>query len=353
MASLINEQTQYQDASGNAIVNGFIHIGVQNLDPTLVGNKITIYSDRDLTIVISNPQLTDSTGKSINKIWIPGKYAIVVQDAGGAQRCSDLDAGESPATGITNLTNIAGANTITADASPTIAVLVDKEIYPFTAIGANTGAVTLAIDLVAAKPVLKYHDQALVADDLEINQVVAVMYNSTDDIFELQSNVDPNKEATATNHTKAGNVQLRNGTDETITSISISNDVTVSTFETIGPTSSGATNIWTGMDRMPANATIMLARVSLSISPSGTGQAAAIFYAAGGDVTTPVIDPEVTELASLKLDVDAAITGQTIATFDIMIPVDPATQIFKATWAEVLSSATSVVLEYRGFITDT
>jgi len=190
MASVIDEHQVWEGTNGKPIVNGSIFIGVQNQDPIL--NPITIYSDRDLTVTIANPQTTDSFGRSTNKIWIPGKYSIIVQDSASVQKYSELDAGESPATGITNLTNVAGANTITADASPTITLLVDKEIYPFTAIGTNTGAVTLAIDLVAAKAVLKYHDQPLIAGDIEINQAVSVMYNGTDDTFELiSSTLDP------------------------------------------------------------------------------------------------------------------------------------------------------------------
>lgn len=186
MASVINEGTQFFDEiSKAAIVNGYIYIGVQNQDPTILANQITIYSDRDLTTPISNPQRTGSDGRSVNKIWVPGKYSMTVKNENLIQKLNDLDRGESPATGITNLTNVAGANTITADASPTITALVDKEIYNFTSIGTNTGAVTLAIDLVAAKSVLKYHDQPLVAGDIEINQNVAVQWNATGDHFQL------------------------------------------------------------------------------------------------------------------------------------------------------------------------
>ena len=188
MSSLITEHQVWPDSSGAPIVNGFIHIGTQNADPTLTPNKITIYSDRDLSVPLSNPQRTDANGRSVNKIWVPGRYSITVQDSASAQKYSELDAGESAQTGISNLTNIQGVDTITADGSPTITALIDQEIFTFRAIGTVTGAVTLQIDTTDPWPVKKYHDQALVSGDIEINQVVSVMWNETDSVYELQSN---------------------------------------------------------------------------------------------------------------------------------------------------------------------
>jgi len=67
MPARIDERTQFVDDAGNPIVNGSIYIGLQNADP--VANPITIFSDRALTVPIANPQLTDSEGRSVNKIW--------------------------------------------------------------------------------------------------------------------------------------------------------------------------------------------------------------------------------------------------------------------------------------------
>lgn len=187
MPSLIDENTQYLD-NGKPIVNGYIYIGTQNSDPALPVNQITIYSDRDLTIPISNPQRTGSDGRAVNKVWVPGKYSMVVQDANNVQKLADLDLGESPQTGITNLTNVLGVDAITAESSPAIVALADKEIYNFTAAGVNTGAVTLQIGTTPAKAVKKYHNQPLVAGDITVNQNVVVMWNKGGDSFDLLSN---------------------------------------------------------------------------------------------------------------------------------------------------------------------
>jgi hypothetical protein len=187
MPSLIDEHQVFLDSSGTPIVSGKIYIGSQNNDP--VTNPITIYSDRDLTTALPNPQPTDVNGRALNKIWVPAKYSIRVDDADDVQQYQNLDAGDTSETGITNLTNVAGTDTITAEGTPAILALVDNQQYNFRAAAANTGPVTLQIDLTAAKSILKQHDVALAAGDIEANQTVSVIYNATDDAFELVSNV--------------------------------------------------------------------------------------------------------------------------------------------------------------------
>ena len=101
-----------------------------------------------------------------------------------AQQYIELDNGEGTNAGTTALDNVLGADTITATASTTITAYSDKEQYLFTAAQTNTGAATLNIDSIGAKSVLKNHDEAIVAGDFEANQVVIVVYNVTDDVFE-------------------------------------------------------------------------------------------------------------------------------------------------------------------------
>jgi len=136
------------------------------------------------SVVLANPQTLDSGGRSTNKIWIPGQYSFRVDDLNGIQEIQDLDAGENPDTGTTSLSTVQGTNTITAEATPGITAYVNNEIYIFTAAGANTGAVTLNIDSVGAKAIKRNHDQALLKNQFEQNQIVQVIFNSTDDVFE-------------------------------------------------------------------------------------------------------------------------------------------------------------------------
>ena len=115
MASFIDENTQFVDTNGKPLVDGSLYVGENSFDPIL--NPITIYSDRELTIVLANPQTLDSSGRSTNKIWIPGRYSFRVDDENDVQKLIDLDAGASAESGVTSLSEIQGTNDITAEAS--------------------------------------------------------------------------------------------------------------------------------------------------------------------------------------------------------------------------------------------
>ncbi len=189
MSSVRNENTQFKDAvTGELINNGYIYIGLQNLDPVL--NPATIYPDRALAgIPLANPQRTGTDGRSLNKIWVEGKYSIKVTDSAGVQKLIDLDRGDDALAGNSLLINSLGVNDVVVTGSPTIQTLVDNQTYIFTAPAANTGAMTLKIDSLDAKPIKKAHDEAMAADDVKEDQKLVVIYNESDGIFELQSAV--------------------------------------------------------------------------------------------------------------------------------------------------------------------
>lgn len=182
MASKLDENTQFVDTAGVPLNAGKIYIGTVDLAPKT--NTITIYSDRELTTTISNPQTLGSDGRPTNKIWIPGKYSLLVEDTDEVQQLIDLDAGETESTGISTLESVSGSDTITASGTTAVAAYVDKQVYIFKAVSINTGAVTLNIDSVGAQAIVKNFDQAIVAAEFEANQVVAVIYNSTNTNFE-------------------------------------------------------------------------------------------------------------------------------------------------------------------------
>lgn len=186
MPSLIDERKPFIGTDGKPIVNGSVYIGSQNNNP--VTNPITIYSDRALTTVLANPQQTDAYGKPTNKIWVPGRYSIQVNDSSAVQKFQDLDAGDNPQTGITTLSNVSGTNAITAQGTPIITSLTDKQFYALTVANANTGAVTLQIDAIAAKDVFKDFNVPLAAGDLVAGSIIYVVYNSVTDDFELATN---------------------------------------------------------------------------------------------------------------------------------------------------------------------
>lgn len=187
MAAQLDENIQYTDpTTGELLANGYIYIGADGLDAKL--NLISIYSDRGLMTSLSNPQRIGSDGRAENKIWVPSKYSMKVENYENVQKLNDLSLGEAAQTGNTILDNVQGINALTADASPTVTTLIDKQAYILTAVSTNTSAMTLTIDLTPTWPIKKHHDKAMEANDIEADQVLAVIWNETDSVFEQMTN---------------------------------------------------------------------------------------------------------------------------------------------------------------------
>lgn len=182
MAAQLDEHTVYQDVNGKPLVNGKLYIGLNNADP--VTNPITVYSDRALTVALANPQLLDANGRAANKIWIPGRYSIRVDDENDVQKYQELDAGEDSSAGITSLTNVQGADTITAEGVPAITGYVDKQLYTFLVALENTGAVTINIDGQGAIPIAKNFNVNITKGQFKQNQAVVLIYNATSGLME-------------------------------------------------------------------------------------------------------------------------------------------------------------------------
>lgn len=188
MTAQVNENTQYIDpTTGELLSNGLVYIGANNLDAEL--NLITIYADAGLTTTLLNPQRTGSDGRVSNKIFIPGKYSLKVKDANNNQKLNDLSVGEAETISNTPLINIQGSNDIIADASPGIVSLVDGQTYIFTTVAANTGAMTLTIDSTPTYPIKKYHNIDFSSGDFDDHQILSVIFNDTDNVFELVGNM--------------------------------------------------------------------------------------------------------------------------------------------------------------------
>lgn len=184
MTAILDEHTQYADTGGRPAVNGLLYIGDVGADP--VANPQTIYSDRALTTVAANPQTLDANGRTTVKLFIGGEYSLQVNDVNAVQIYQNLQAGESSLDiAIIGLINVGGGNAITADGVPTILSYVDLTQYAFTAAQVNTGAVTLDIDGLGAKAVVKNYDEPLLGGEIEADQQVFVVYSATDDNFNI------------------------------------------------------------------------------------------------------------------------------------------------------------------------
>ncbi len=189
MTASIIEHGQYVSSSGKPIAGGKLYIGTNGADPVATAPSTFIFSDRALTVSLANPQVLDSNGRSVNKIWVEGKYSIQVNSLVGqveTQEFQDLDAGTSAASeSILAVSGIVGGDTITGTTDAAISSYTAGQQFVFAAASVNTGPVTLNIDGVGAKAIVKDVSLALVAADITANQEVIVIYNETNDNFDI------------------------------------------------------------------------------------------------------------------------------------------------------------------------
>jgi len=186
MTAVLIEHGQYVDDAGIPISLGSLYIGTNGADPVATAPSTIIYSDRDLTVPIANPQPLDEFGRTDNKVWVSGLYSIQVNDSAAVQKFQDLDAGSAGSTSNTSLfvTSIVGGDTITGVTSDPISAYVGNQQYVFETVAVSSGAVTLNIDGVGAKAIVKNNTDPLVSGDFADNQVIIVAYNATNDDFE-------------------------------------------------------------------------------------------------------------------------------------------------------------------------
>ena len=71
MPAVFDEHRQWVDSGGEPLVAGKVYFGDQNADPTV--SPQTIYSDRDFSTSIANPQTLDANGRMTNKVWIKSR----------------------------------------------------------------------------------------------------------------------------------------------------------------------------------------------------------------------------------------------------------------------------------------
>ncbi len=184
MPALIDENQSFQDVNGKPIVNGFIYVGLQDTDTK--ANLIDIFSNRELTIALANPQRTDDFGKSVNKVWVPGRHSLLVEDENNVQKLTDPDSGELPAIGNTSLSNVQEvSNAITANAIPAITSYVDHQQFVFTATADNTGAVTLNIDGVGVRDIRDVNGGVLAVRSITVGDITNIFYNAAGDFFQI------------------------------------------------------------------------------------------------------------------------------------------------------------------------
>lgn len=157
--------------------------------------------------------------------------------------------------------------------------------------------------------------------------------------------------AVVTGHVRAGSTQIIDGDVTGRVNLGLQSVVTESTWETVGPTGSGADNIWAEMDDIPAEATILLCDLRLVVSPTDSNTAGIQVYATEGDGTAGP-DLENNCIGWFASDHDGGITGNEGIWVKCEIPLEPTNQDFRVYWTGSSNDAEFAILYYRGFRTD-
>jgi hypothetical protein len=93
---------------------------------------------------------------------------------------------------VQNSSYVYAADSVGTDAyaitlSPVPSAYATGQVFHFKAGTANTGACTLNVNTLGAKTIKKLHDQDLADNDIEVGQIVTVVYDGTN--FQMQSQV--------------------------------------------------------------------------------------------------------------------------------------------------------------------
>ncbi len=208
--------SQIIDSSGNPVVNGYIYIGTYALDP--VTNPISLFSDAALTTPIANPVRTDSYGRPLTDIYFSAaqysyqlKTSALVSIEGPKNRDAIPTAASvaSAQAGTATWGGTAGgtANAITLSLTPAITAYTDGMSIRFRVALDNSAAVTVSVNGIGAKNVVKNDGEALAAGDIQQNDTVTIVFDTTNNRFQLHS---PNTGALLTS-TTAGRSALLTG----------------------------------------------------------------------------------------------------------------------------------------------
>ncbi len=135
------------------------------------------------------------------------------------------------------------------------------------------------------------------------------------------------------------------------TPFDMDSNVTENTFESIGPTGSGATNIWADMDVIPAGARIAILKVNLNMIPSGVDVVGNMnFYTRmNGDATVVGATTLQCEMSVLTDDQTGGAVGTSFTFPDVMVPLSTS-RIFDATWGATNDGSRSAHIYLKGFI---
>lgn len=168
---------QFFDSNGDPLSGGLLYTYAAGTT-----TPASTYTSRTGAFFNANPIVLDAAGRTPNEIWLTGGllYKFVLKDSTAVQigTYDNIPAVNDPTTN-NSLITVAGTNTLTGLAIPTLEGYATGAQYSFIAQNTNTDAVTLDIDGLGAKSVTKFGSTPLVAGDIIAGALVIVEYDGT------------------------------------------------------------------------------------------------------------------------------------------------------------------------------
>lgn len=177
---------QFFDDNGVPLVGGKLYTYAAGTTTPLA-----TYTTSAGTVANSNPIILNAAGRTPNEIWlITGSlYKFILRTSTDVLigTYDGVPSINDPFGIYSQLGSVAGTNSITAVATPTITSYVSGATYSFIAANTNTGAATISIDGLAAKSITKNGSVALTAGDIQIGKMMLIEYDGT--VFQLMNNI--------------------------------------------------------------------------------------------------------------------------------------------------------------------
>jgi hypothetical protein len=178
--------TQFFDDNGIPLVAGKLYTYASGTTTPLA-----TYTTSAGTVANTNPIILNAGGRTPNEIWqatgILLKFVLYnsVNELIGTY--DGIPSINDPFGINSQLTSVAGTNSITATATPTLTAYATGSIYSFIAANTNSGAATLSIDSLTATSITKNGSVALSAGDIQSGKMMLVEYDGT--TFQLVNNI--------------------------------------------------------------------------------------------------------------------------------------------------------------------
>lgn len=339
-----NPIEQFSSSDGSPLDDGEIRIGSQGNDPENSNNYLNLFSDEDLSIELAQPVKTsggypvDVNNKKINIYIAEDDYSISIRDRNNVLITHSLrnngPFSQNAVVWAGTATNL--VNTLKLS-KPLISEYEAGQIFWFISLGQNTGAVTLDINDLGQKAITKKGTLPLEGGEIGIaGTIVQVVYDGTR--FQLITPDVFRADFSDYHRTKQNYLVKTTPTS----GFDIYAEIAHLTTESVGPTGSGADNIWSDLDNLPDNVKSIKLRVKFTYETATSTPNHVLIRACDGDES----DVSTTDFVAAS-SVSAANGGSSGLVQDYVdcdIPLN-SNKIFKIHYDRIIGSTTGFVLE--------